>query len=121
MLFLKYISDVWEEHHENFQRQYPDDPDRVARKMQYERFVIPPGADFYSIYEQRNADNLGEIIDMSLEAIERENKEKLDGVFRNISFNSEAALGKTAQRNAPEELSTTSSFQTQSRLRAWAT
>ncbi len=99
MLFLKYISDVWREDYEKYQREYPDAPNRVTRRMQYERFVIPSGADFYAIYERRDADNLGEIIDTSLEAIERENKEKLDGVFRNISFNSEAALGKTAQRN----------------------
>lgn len=99
MLFLKYISDVWREDYEKYQQMYPDDPDRVARRMQYERFIIPQGADFYAIYERRSADNLGEIIDTSLEAIERENKEKLEGVFRNISFNSEAALGKTAQRN----------------------
>ncbi len=38
--------------------------------------------------------NLGEIIDVALEAIERENKEKLDGVFHNIRFNSESALGR---------------------------
>jgi len=99
MLFLKYISDVWREDYERFQAEFPDAPERVARKMQFERFLIPTGADFYAIYEQRDAVNLGEIIDMALEAIERENKEKLDGVFRNISFNSEAALGKTAQRN----------------------
>ncbi len=99
MLFLKYISDVWQEDYEKYQQQYPDDSDRVARKMQFESFLIPNGADFYAIYERRDADNLGEIIDTSLEAIERENKEKLDGVFRNISFNSESALGRTAQRN----------------------
>ncbi|MCC6972498.1 MAG: type I restriction-modification system subunit M [Anaerolineae bacterium] len=99
MLFLKYISDVWREDYENYQRQYPDNPDRVNRKMQFEKFRLPPNTDFYAIYERRDAPNLGEIIDTSLEAIERENKEKLEGVFRNISFNSEAALGKTAQRN----------------------
>src|SRR5258707_3797778 len=77
MLFLKYISDVWREDYEKYQQDYPDDPDRVARKMQFERFLIPTGADFYAIYERRDADNLGEIIDMALEAIERDNKEKL--------------------------------------------
>ena len=41
----------------------------------------------------------GEIIDVALAAIEEANVEKLQGVFRNISFNSEAALGQTKQRN----------------------
>lgn len=99
MLFVKYISDAWRENYERYGQEFPDDSERVERKMQFEKFVIPAGADFYAIYEQRDAVNLGEIIDVALEAIERANKEKLDGVFRNISFNSEAALGKTAQRN----------------------
>ncbi len=52
-------------------------------------------------YEQRGADNIGELINMALEAIEEHptNKAKLDGVFRNIDFNSEANLGKTKDRN----------------------
>jgi len=61
--------------------------------------LSPQGCDFQTLYEQRNADNLGEIINIALEAIEEANKEKLEGVFRNIDFNSEAALGRTRQRN----------------------
>jgi type I restriction enzyme M protein len=61
--------------------------------------VLPEGADFYALYEQRNAPSLGELINIALEQIEDANKEKLDGVFRNIDFNSEAALGRTRQRN----------------------
>ncbi|MDX1990810.1 MAG: type I restriction-modification system subunit M, partial [bacterium] len=64
-----------------------------------ERFILPKGSDFYSLYNQRNAPNLGEIINKALEAIENANKAKLTGVFRNIDFNSEANLGQTAQRN----------------------
>ena len=99
MLFLKYISDVWREDYEKYRQEYPGDPEQVKRKMQFERFLIPDGADFYAICEQRNADNLGQIVDIALEAIESANKEKLDGVFRNISFNSETVLRKTTQRN----------------------
>ena len=99
MLFLKYISDVWREHYAALQAKYGDDDLRIRRQLQYERFVLPEGADYYALYEQRNAPNLGERINVALEAIEDANKEKLDGVFRNIDFNSEAALGRTAQRN----------------------
>ena len=56
-------------------------------------------ADFHALHAQRNAPNLGELINIALEAIEEANKEKLEGVFRNIDFNSEAALGRTEQRN----------------------
>jgi len=100
MLFLKYISDVWLDHYEQFKGKYGDDEDRLRRRMEREKFKLPEGTDFYSLYEQRNETNLGEIIDMALAAIEEANVEKLQGVFRNISFNSEAALGQTKQRNA---------------------
>ncbi len=99
MLFLKYVSDVWRDHYNNFKQQYAEDETRLLRRMKREKFVLPPGTDYYSLYDQRNATNLGEIIDMALAAIEEANVEKLQGVFRNISFNSEAALGQTKQRN----------------------
>jgi type I restriction enzyme M protein len=73
--------------------KYGDDDRRIRRQLQYERFVLPDGADFYALYAQRSAPNLGELINVALEAIEDANKAKLDGVFRNIDFNSEAALG----------------------------
>ena len=99
MLFLKYISDVWREHYDELRAKYGDDERRIRRQLQYERFVLPEGADFYALYDQRNAVNLGELINIALEQIEDANKEKLEGVFRNIDFNSEAALGRTKQRN----------------------
>lgn len=101
MLFLKYISEIWKEHYEQYQKQYGDDKDRILRRMERERFVIPEGASFFDLYEQRNADNIGELINIALEKIEEHptNKAKLDGVFRNIDFNSEANLGKTKDRN----------------------
>ena len=99
MLFVKYISDVWIDHRAALIQQYGGDAARAERQMQYERFVLPKGSDFYTLYEQRQAPNLGEVINKALEAIEAANKAKLNGVFRNIDFNSEANLGQTAQRN----------------------
>jgi type I restriction enzyme M protein len=101
MLFVKYVSDVWRDHYAAFEKQYGDDPERIRRKLERERFVLPEGASFYDLYEQRGADNIGELINEALEAIEEHqaNKAKLDGVFRNIDFNSEGNLGKTKDRN----------------------
>ena len=99
MLFLKYISDVWAEHYAQLREQYGDDALRIRRQLQYERFVLPENCDYYTLYNQRNEANVGELINIALEAIEEANKEKLEGVFRNIDFNSEAALGRTKQRN----------------------
>lgn len=99
MLFVKYISDVWADKVDQYRQQYAGDEERVQRRLKRERFVIPPNCDFDSLYAQRNETKLGEIINIALDAIEEHNKEKLEGVFRNIDFNSEAALGRTRERN----------------------
>lgn len=99
MLFLKYVSDAWLEHYEAYREQFGDDDVRIRRKLERERFLLPEGASFYNLYERRSADNIGELINMALDAIEEANKTKLEGVFRNIDFNSEANLGKTKDRN----------------------
>ncbi|HPY74260.1 MAG TPA: type I restriction-modification system subunit M [Planctomycetota bacterium] len=118
MLFLKYISDIWQDHYEKYQEQYGNDDDRIRRKLTRERFVLPMiqlteenketgietildefPATYYSLYERRSAVNIGELINMVLSHIEDNNKSKLEGVFRNIDFNSEINLGKTKDRN----------------------
>ncbi len=100
MLFVKYISDVWQEHYQGLQEKFGDDEAMILRRMQRERFVLPKGCSFQALYDQRNEANIGEIINIALEHIEESNKQKLAGVFRNIDFNSEANLGQTKDRNA---------------------
>ena len=99
MLFLKYISDTWEEKYEEFEKQYKGDKERIQSRLKKERFILPNKCHFRDLYEQRNASNVGEVINVALEKIEDANKEKLSGVFRNIDFNSEAMLGQTKERN----------------------
>jgi type I restriction enzyme M protein len=98
-LFLKYINDVWKDHFEEYKKQFGDDEDRLQRRLERERFVLPKGCSFDELFAQRDADNIGELINIALDKIEEANKAKLEGVFRNIDFNSEAALGKTKDRN----------------------
>ena len=100
MLFLKYISDIKKAKLKQYKQRFGDDIDRINLRMDQERFVIPPGSSFYDLIAQKTAENLGELIDIALENLENANKEKLHGVFRNISFNSEANLGKVKDRNA---------------------
>lgn len=99
ILFLKYISDVWNDHFEEYRKLFSDNDVRIRRKLERERFILPEEASFYDLYEKRNEANIGELINIALDAIETENKSKLEGVFRNINFNSEANLGKTRDRN----------------------
>jgi type I restriction-modification system DNA methylase subunit len=79
MLFVKYISDAWRDHYDAYRAQLGDDETRIRRRMGFEKFKLPEGADFPALYAQRNAPNLGEVINIALEAIENANKEKLEG------------------------------------------
>lgn len=104
MLFVKYISDVWQDHYDALVAEYGDPKsktarERIERRLKRERFVLPAHCTFPALYEQRNEANIGEIINTALDEIEDSNKEKLEGVFRNIDFNSEASLGQTKERN----------------------
>ena len=99
MLFLKYISDQWKDHLEKYREQYGDDEARIRRRLERERFVLTEGTSFYDLYQQRTEPNIGELINIALEKIEDANRTKLEGVFRNIDFNSEANLGKPKDRN----------------------
>jgi type I restriction enzyme M protein len=99
MLFLKYVSDVWEAHAAEARSRYGDDEERVRRRLERERFVLPADATFDTLYAAREADNVGERINIALQAIEDANRAKLEGVFRGVDFNSESKLGTTRDRN----------------------
>lgn len=98
-LFLKYISDLWNDHVETYRKKFGGDDARIRRRLERERFILPEGCSFYDLYEQRNEANIGELINIALERIEDANRAKLEGVFRNIDFNSEANLGRVKDRN----------------------
>lgn len=87
MLFLKYISDVWQDHYDSYKEQYGDEPELITELMKSERFVLPPSANFYALYEARYEPGNGERIDKALHSIEEANGTKLQNVFKDISFN----------------------------------
>jgi type I restriction enzyme M protein len=98
-LFLKYVSDVWDEHFREARSRYGADEVRIGRRMERERFVLPEGASFDDLYRQRNADNIGELIDQALDALAEANKAKIGDAFADVMFNSETKLGDTKNRN----------------------
>lgn len=100
MLFVKYVSDFYKEKLEELKAKFGDNEDRIQKSLKREKFQLDPTCTFDVIYENRNAENIGEIINKILMRIEDDNKEKLEGIFRNIDFNSEAELGRTKERNA---------------------
>ena len=98
MLFIKYISDVHQDHYDKYMEEYGGHKVRVARAMKLERFTLPEESRFDYLYENRKADNIGEVIDIGIAALEEANKDKLGGVFKNITFNTDR-LGATKTRN----------------------
>ncbi|MBR7780151.1 type I restriction-modification system subunit M [Undibacterium rugosum] len=102
MLFLKYISDVWQDHYDSYQAEYGDEPELIEEMLKNERFVLPKEASFYKLYERRHEPGNGERIDQALHAIEEANGTKLKdagkSVFQDISFNTDK-LGEEKQKN----------------------
>ena len=115
MLFVKFISDVWRDHYDEYRKRYGKNEERILRRLSHERFVLPEHANFEFLFAHRenpvkpkagsrsgrmeHTGSLGEMINIALEAIELANKGKLRNVFRNIDFNSESRLGNTKKRN----------------------
>lgn len=102
MLFLKYISDVWQDHYDNYKKEHGDEPELIEELMKSERFVLPRESSFYSLYERRYEAGNGERIDIALHALEEANGTKLKdagkSVFQDISFNTDK-LGEEKQKN----------------------
>ena len=98
LLFLKYISDVWQDHRDGYQKQYGDTPELIDELMRSERFVLPEHASFHALFDRRHEPGNGERIDKALHAIEDANIGKLRDVFQDISFNSNK-LGEEKQKN----------------------
>ncbi|GAA5556962.1 hypothetical protein Asch01_01678 [Acinetobacter schindleri] len=102
MLFLKYISDVWQDHYDNYKNEYGDEPELIEEMMKNERFVLPRESNFYTLLEHRFEPGNGERIDMALHALEEANGTKLKdvgkSVFQDISFNTDK-LGEEKQKN----------------------
>lgn len=102
MLFLKYISDVWQDHYDNYRNEYGDEPELIEEMMKNERFVLPRESNFYTLHERRFEPGNGERIDMALHALEEANGTKLKdvgkSVFQDISFNTDK-LGEEKQKN----------------------
>ena len=103
MLFIKYLSDVHDDKHEEYLKKYNGDAERAKRAMQHERFVVPEQSHFKFLYNSRNESNIGELINIALTDLEEANREKLysedgAGIFQNIDFNN-SKLGEPKDKN----------------------
>jgi len=97
-LFYKYMSDLHHYEMEKLVERYSDDKERIVLRQKHMRFVLPEGTSFYDLLKKKDEDNIGELINIALHAIEDANGKRLEGLF-SIDFNSDAILGRTDQRN----------------------
>ncbi len=103
MLFLKYVSDIYKERFAAHLDRYNGDTERAERAMKRERFEVSEESSFDFLYDNRNATNIGELINIALNKFEEDNRDKIggedgSGVFRNIDFNS-SNLGDVKDKN----------------------
>lgn len=91
LLFLKRLSDRFEEECENVRAQGgdPEDPDE-------HQFYVPPAARWEKL--RKAATNIGEELNRATEALEEKNP-KLEGVLHGIDYNDERKLGDIRQRD----------------------
>jgi type I restriction enzyme M protein len=99
MLFFKYLSDLAKKEYQKLQDRFGNDEARIQEKMKSGRFYLPPNSSFDYIYSIHEKDNIGEEMNKVMHRIEENNKEKLEGIFSGLDFNSESTLGKVEQRN----------------------
>ncbi len=100
MLFVKYLSDFYKEKLQELHKKYEDNQERIERSLKREKFVLDESCTFEYLLKHKEAENLGEVINKALMKIEEDNTEKLEGIFRNVDFNSDVKLGKTKERNS---------------------
>jgi len=98
-LFLKYLSDVRKDKMKELSTKYPNDPERVQRQLGYEPIQMPEESTFDYLHRHRSDDDIGQKINIAFTALEDANRGKLEGVFREIDFNSTRNLGEPKQRN----------------------
>ena len=85
-LFYKYMSDLHKYEMEKLVARYGDDKERIALRQKNLRFVLPEGTSFYDLLKKKDEDNIGELINITLHAIEDANGNRLEGLF-SIDFN----------------------------------
>ncbi len=89
LLFLKRMSDVYDEECEEIREAYPDDPEAVEWEENH-MFMIPDGAHWEDV--RNTTENIGEKLVKTFQAIERSNPEKLHGIFGNAAWTNKQRL-----------------------------
>ena len=126
MLFVKYLSDTYKEEkekenarykqilisqyhfcnkhskeiEEKANEMYKGNEQMIERYLSRSKFILKEECTFDYLYNKRNEDNIGEIINKALEMITTLNGVKLLNLFASVDFNNENVFGKKKEKNA---------------------
>ena len=100
ILFVKYLSDTYKYEKEQAERKYNGNKIMIDRYLGRLNFKLEDNCTFDYLYDHRNDDNIGEIINKALESISKLNGTKLLNMFDGVDFNSETTFGKKKEKNS---------------------
>lgn len=75
LVFLKYISETFNELYEKLEADEYSDPEEIDEYLAENVFFVPEVARWSHIHNSAKLPSIGEIIDQAMEAVEKENKE----------------------------------------------
>ena len=103
MLFLKYLSDIWQDRYGDCKAEYDGNKELFEVEIRNISLFLPYKANFYNLHQHRHEPGIGERIDQALHVLEEINGTQLKGdgigVFQYLSFNTDE-LGEENQKNA---------------------
>lgn len=99
MFFIKAISDIWHDRHGLLKQRHGTDEELSQTTLHSEYLALPKGCDFQSLHAQRDARNLGEVLNRAAIEIERSNPDLLYGISSHLDFNSAAVFGFGREHN----------------------
>jgi type I restriction system adenine methylase HsdM len=105
LIFLKRISDVWDEERDTALQKYSND-ESLADLPENHRFIIPSGSHWNNIRETTT--NVGAKIVSCMRAIESKNPEGLTGVFGDADWTNKDLLSDEVLSNLIEHFSSQS-------------
>jgi type I restriction enzyme M protein len=105
LIFLKRISDVWDEERDIAMEKYSNDQS-LARLPENHRFVIPEGSHWNDIRD--TTINIGSKIVTSMRSIESKNSRALTGVFGDADWTNKDLLSDAVLSDLVEHFSTES-------------
>ena len=104
MLFVKYLSDTYKEEKEKANEMYKGNEQMIERYLSRSKFILKEECTFDYLYNKRNEDNIGEIINKSLVFIALTNKSPIPGTAKTFSTTSEPVRRPAA--NGPKTVIT---------------